>query len=44
MGQKKIINNIERKRVIIYELDSTIAKQTLSAMIVLIRLILNEIS
>ena len=33
IGQKKIINNIERKRVIIYELDSTIAKQTLSAMI-----------
>lgn len=32
-GQKKILNNIERKKVIIYELDSTIAKQTLSAMI-----------
>lgn len=33
IGQKKIINNIERKQVIIYELDSTIAKQTISAMI-----------
>ena len=33
IGQKKIINNIVRNRVIIYELDSTIAKQTLSAMI-----------
>ena len=33
VGQKKIINSIERKNVIIYELDSTIAKQTLSAMI-----------
>lgn len=32
-GQKKIIDKIERKKVIIYELDSTIAKQTLSAMI-----------
>ncbi len=32
-GQKKIINNIERQNVVIYELDSTIAKQTLSAMI-----------
>ena len=33
VGQKKIINNIERKNIIIYEIDSTIAKQTLSAMI-----------
>ena len=32
-GRKKIIENIKRKNVIIYELDSTIAKQTLSAMI-----------
>lgn len=32
-GQKKIIDNIERKKVIIYELDSTIAKQTASIMV-----------
>lgn len=33
VGQKKIIDNIERKKVVIYELDSTIAKQTASIMV-----------
>ena len=33
VGKKKIINDIERKDVIIYELDSTTIKQTLSALI-----------
>lgn len=32
-GRKRIIDNIERKNVIIYELDSTIAKQTAGVMI-----------
>lgn len=33
VGQKRIINNIERKNVILFELDSTIAKQVATAMI-----------
>ena len=33
VGQKRIIDKIEKSKVIIYELDSTIAKQTVSAMI-----------
>lgn len=33
VGKKRIINDIKKKNVIIYELDSTIAKQTVSAMI-----------
>ncbi len=33
VGKKRIINDIKKKKVIIYELDSTIAKQTVSAMI-----------
>lgn len=33
VGQKKIIDSIERKKIIIYELDSTVVKQTVSAMI-----------
>ena len=32
-GQKRIINNIERKNVILFELDSTIAKQIATVMI-----------
>lgn len=32
-GKKRIINSIERKKVIIFELDSTIAKQIASVMI-----------
>lgn len=32
-GRKKIISNIEKKKVIIFELDSTIAKQVASLMI-----------
>lgn len=33
VGKKRIINSIQKKKIIIYELDSTIAKQTVSAMI-----------
>lgn len=33
VGQKRIINNIERKNVILFELDSTIAKQIATVMI-----------
>jgi len=33
VGKKRIINNIERKNVIIYELDSTVLKQIASVMI-----------
>lgn len=32
-GRKRIIDNIERKNVIIYELDSTVSKQTAGVMI-----------
>lgn len=32
-GKKRIIDEIEKKKVIIYSIDSTIAKQTVSAMI-----------
>ena len=33
VGKKKVINDIERKNVIVYEMDSTIAKQVISAII-----------
>ena len=33
VGKKRIIDNIQLKKIIIYELDSTISKQTVSAMI-----------
>ena len=33
VGKKRIINNLKRKKVIIYELDSTIAKQAASVLI-----------
>jgi len=33
MGNKKVISNIERKNVVIFELDSTVAKQIASTMI-----------
>ncbi len=33
VGKKRIINNIQKKQIILYEVDSTIAKQTASVMI-----------
>ena len=33
VGKKRIIENIEPKKIIVYELDSTIIKQTISAMV-----------
>ncbi len=34
IGKKKVINDIKRKKVVLYEVDSTVAKQVASAMIV----------